>query len=248
MSLYSLMVDGSLTRSRGLRAGSWCSRTSTSKESSSLSSWHLLSQYTSVRVCLCRHGPVQAGVLCWHGVRCIVTCEADALDCIRCGSNQGKRQGSYRPDLPLYAVNSAIPKSLLRVSRGYRNRGRRPTADKKRKHDCAEQLSKKKGNFVYVGPRKDIPRRLRYNPDWQRQACQKLGLRFVSDNGSAPGGPNFPLVYPGGCSMLRRNRCREATFQAVVRHSRAHEIAGTIRSRVVPRRQSQWPRRVPCTE
>ena len=25
MSLYSVMVDGSLTRSRGLRAGSWCS-------------------------------------------------------------------------------------------------------------------------------------------------------------------------------------------------------------------------------
>ena len=74
-----------------------------------------------------------------------------------------------------------------------------PTAGKRRKLDCAEQLSKRKGNFVSVGPRKDIPRRLRYNPvspDWQCQACQQLGLRFVSDNGSAPGGPNVPLVYP----------------------------------------------------
>ena len=75
----------------------------------------------------------------------------------------------------------------------------KPTAGKKRKLDSAEQLSKRKGNFVYVGPRKDIPRQLRYNPvspDWQRQACQQLGLRFVSDNGSAPCGPNVPLAYP----------------------------------------------------
>ena len=34
-----------------VKAGSWCSITSTSKESSSRSSWPLLSQYTSVRVC-----------------------------------------------------------------------------------------------------------------------------------------------------------------------------------------------------
>ena len=83
----------------------------------------------------------------------------------------------------------------------------KPTADKKRKLDsAAEQLSKRKGNLVYVGPRKDIPRRLRYNPvspDWQRQACQQLGLRFVSDNGSAPGGPNVPLAYPACGKKIR---------------------------------------------
>ena len=48
---------------------------------------------------LCRHGPVEAGVLCWHGVRSTVTCKGDAepaLDCIRCGSNQDKRQESRR--------------------------------------------------------------------------------------------------------------------------------------------------------
>ena len=47
----------------------------------------------------CRHGPVQAGVLCWHGIRSTVTCEADAeaaLHCFRCGSNQGKQQESRR--------------------------------------------------------------------------------------------------------------------------------------------------------
>ena len=67
----------------------------------------------------------------------------------------------------------------------------KPTAGKKRKLDCAEQLSKIKGNFVYVGPRKGIPHRLRYNPvspDWQRQACQQLRLRFVSDT------PTFPWL------------------------------------------------------
>ena len=63
----------------------------------------------------------------------------------------------------------------------------------KRKLDsAAEQRSKRKGNFVYVGPRKDIPRRLRYNP----VPRQQLGLLFVSDNGSTPGGPNVPLAYP----------------------------------------------------
>ena len=34
------------------------------------------------------------------------------------------------------------------------------------------------------------------SPDWQRQACQKLGLRFVSENGSVPGGPDVPLTHP----------------------------------------------------
>ena len=66
----------------------------------------------------------------------------------------------------------------------------KPTADKRRKLDsAAEQLSKRKGNFVYVGPRKDIPRRLRYNPvspDWQRQTCQQLGLQTMVVHQVAP--------------------------------------------------------------
>ena len=100
--------------------------------------------------------------------------------------------------------NHHLPKSLLRVSHGHRNRRRRPRfcqvnlllARKGNLTLPQNNLSKRK---AYVGPRKDIPRRLRYNavsPDWQRQACQQLGLRFVSDNGSAPGGPNVPLAYP----------------------------------------------------
>ena len=44
-----------------------------------------------------------------------------------------------------------------------------------------------------------IPSRYRYNsatPDWQRQACQQLGLEFVRKNGITLGGPNVALCPP----------------------------------------------------
>ena len=44
-----------------------------------------------------------------------------------------------------------------------------------------------------------IPSRYRYNPvtpDWQRQACQQLGLEFVRENGITLGGPNVALCPP----------------------------------------------------
>ena len=57
----------------------------------------------------------------------------------------------------------------------------------------------KKGTVVHVRVRRPIRGVLRYNPispEWQRQACQQLGLRFVGYNGCTPGGPDVPLTYP----------------------------------------------------
>ena len=74
---------------------------------------------------------------------------------------------------------------------------------RKRTLGLAEQLSqpssKRKADFVFVGPRQDIARHHRYNPvspDGQRQTCDRLGLRFVSENGCVPGGPDTPLRHP----------------------------------------------------
>ena len=53
----------------------------------------------------------------------------------------------------------------------------------------------------------------RYNPvsvDWQRWASQQLGLQFVCDNRTTPGGPDIRLNHPasvrrvsgdGNCSV-----------------------------------------------
>ena len=77
------------------------------------------------------------------------------------------------------------------------------TAQRKKKLGPAEQLSqppsKRKTDFVFVGPRQDIARHHRYNPvspDWQRQTCDRLGLCFVSEDGCVPGGPDTPLRHP----------------------------------------------------
>ena len=72
-------------------------------------------------------------------------------------------------------------------------------ASKRRILSAGQPMPKKGADFVYSGPKNNIPTSLRYNPvspDWQRQACQKLGLRFVSENGSVLGGPDVPLTQP----------------------------------------------------
>ena len=74
-----------------------------------------------------------------------------------------------------------------------------PTRASKRRILSAGQPMPMRANFVYNSPRTSISTRLRYNPVspvWQRQACQKVGLQFVSENGSVPGGPNAPLTHP----------------------------------------------------
>ena len=57
----------------------------------------------------------------------------------------------------------------------------------------------KRGSLVRIRTRNEIPSRYRYNPvtpEWQRQACQLLGLQFVCDNGYVPGGSAISLTYP----------------------------------------------------
>ena len=71
-------------------------------------------------------------------------------------------------------------------------------ASKRRILSAGQPMPTKRADFVYNGPKSNIPIRLRYNPvspDWQRQACHKLRLRFVSENGSVPGGPDVPLTH-----------------------------------------------------
>ena len=113
MSLYSLMVDG----------GSWCSRTSTSKESSFLSSWPFLS-----RVRVCRWTAVMdlskqvycAGMayVALSRVKQMQKLHFIAFDveAIKVSSKSleelNRLRQTYRPDLPLYVVPPPEKKSV----------------------------------------------------------------------------------------------------------------------------------------
>ena len=93
--------------------------------------------------------------------------------------------------------------------------------------------------FVHSTP--FTPSRYRYNPvttDWQRQACQQLGLELVRENGITLGGPNVALCLPtcvhrvrgdGNCLFyclcyIRTGSIREhLTLRSlIVQHFRTH--------------------------
>ena len=100
-------------------------------------------------------------------------------------------------------------------------------ASKRRILSAGQPMPTKRADFVYSGPKSNIPTRLRYNPvspDWQRQACQKLRLRFVSENGSVPGGPDVPLTHPvhGRKMNLDGNCLFRALSYIVTRSERQH--------------------------
>ena len=51
----------------------------------------------------------------------------------------------------------------------------------------------------------DVPSQQRYNSlsvNWQRQACQHLGMQFVRANGSTPSDSDVPLTHPARCRAI----------------------------------------------
>ena len=59
--------------------------------------------------------------------------------------------------------------------------------------------AKKRRRIRHIGTQRPVQSWYRYNPvsvDWQRRACQQLGLRFVCDNRTTPGGPDVRLNHP----------------------------------------------------
>ena len=90
----------------------------------------------------------------------------------------------------------------------------------------------KKSTVVRIRVRQPIRGVLRYNPvspEWQRQTCEQLGLRFVGYNGCTPGGPDVPLTYPRSAQrMLGDGNC---LFRAL-----AYGITGSQRQHSIVRR------------
>ena len=93
-----------------------------------------------------------------------------------------------------------------------------------RSDEKSEPLTKESLQSPTEG-RRDVSSRQRYNPmsvDWQRQACQHLGMQFVRANGSTPGGSDVPLPRPARCRTIEGDG--NCLFRAL-----SHAITGSER-------------------